>query len=82
MDLLEDAGKVVGVFVADGAAGCFDGQVGVLQQPGGVVHAQAGEELGRGLRGVLAEESREVFRSDPARAGYGARTADTGVMGR
>ena len=80
VDLLEDAGKVVGIFEADGPAGGFDRKVRLLQQPRGVLHAQTGEELRGGLPGVFAEESGKIFRSDPARTGRITRTAQGGVI--
>jgi hypothetical protein len=82
VDLFEDAGEVVGILEADGAAGGFDCIVGAQEQFLGMMHAQAGEELRGGLSGVLSEKARKVFRANVAGSGCFARTAHLRVVCR
>ena len=80
MDLLEDAGEVVGVVETDGQPGGFDRDFRLLQQSRGVLHAQAGEELRGCLTGVPAEQAGKILRSDATSAGRSTRTAQDGVI--
>jgi hypothetical protein len=82
VDLLEDAGEMVGVVEADGAADGLDRLIGTQQQFCGVVHAQAGEESRGGLSSVLVEKARKVFRAHMAGTGRLSETAHTRVVRR
>ena len=80
VDLLEDAGEVVGVVKTDGHPGGFDRDFRLRQQSRGVLHAQTGEELRGCLSGVLAEKTGKILRSDATSAGRSTRTEQDGVI--